>query len=51
MGVTPTIMVGMKINMLKWYGHMLRMWDNRRPEGRKSRGIPEMRWERGVKKT
>ena len=29
MGVTETILERMENNMLKWYGHVLRMEDNR----------------------
>jgi hypothetical protein len=55
MGVTQTILDTMESNMLKWYGHVLRMEDNiwpkrimtGSPEG-KRRGRPEMKWEREV---
>jgi hypothetical protein len=54
MGVTQTILERMENNMLKWYGHVLRMEDNRwpkrimtwSPEGRRR---PEMKWERVLK--
>jgi hypothetical protein len=44
--------------MLKCYGHILRVGDNRwpkrilnwLPEGRKRRGRPEMKWEREVER-
>jgi hypothetical protein len=52
-----TILERMENNMLKWYGHVLRMEDNGwpkrimtwSPEGRR-RGRPEMKWERGVER-
>jgi hypothetical protein len=49
----------MENNMLKWYGHVLRMEDNAWPkrimtwspeERRKRRGRPEMKWEREVER-
>jgi hypothetical protein len=51
----------MENNMLKWYGHVLRMEDNGEPkrimtwspEGRRRRrirGRPEMKWEREVER-
>jgi hypothetical protein len=56
MGVTQTILEGMESNMLKWYGHVLRMedgWPKRimtwSPEGRR-RGRPEMNWEKEVER-
>jgi hypothetical protein len=56
MHVTQTSLEIMENNTLKWYGHVLRMEDNRWPkrimtwslEGR--RGRPEMRWEREVER-
>jgi hypothetical protein len=56
MGATQTILERLESNMLKWYGHVLRMEDNRwperimtwSPEGR--RGRPEIKWEREWKK-
>jgi hypothetical protein len=51
MGVTQTILERMENNMLKWYGYVLHMEDNRwpkrmtrLPEGRR-RGRHEMKWE------
>jgi hypothetical protein len=54
MGVTQTILEKMENNILKWYGHILRMGVNKWPkqiltwsrEGRKTRGRPEMKWKR-----
>jgi hypothetical protein len=57
MGVTQTILERMEYNMLKWYGHVLCMKDNRWPkrittwllEGIiRIRGRPEMQWKREV---
>jgi len=50
MGVTETILDRMENNMLKWYGHVVRMEDNRwsrqivtwSPGGRKWRRRPEV---------
>jgi len=46
----------MQNNVLKWYGHVVRMDDNRwpkrlmtwLPEGRRRRGRPEAKWEEEV---
>jgi len=56
MEVTQTILERMKNNMLKRYGHVVRMEDNRwpkrittwRPEGRRRRGRPEVKWDKEV---
>ena len=53
-----TILERITINLLKWYGYILRVGDNRRPmriltwsaEGRKRRGRPDMTWEREVER-
>jgi hypothetical protein len=58
MGVTQTILERMENNMLKWYGHVLRMEDNTWPkrimtwslEGRRRGGRPEMKWERKMER-
>ena len=58
MGETQTILEEMENKILKWYAHVLRMGDNRRPtrmltwspEGRKRRGRPETKWQREVER-
>jgi hypothetical protein len=57
MGVTQTILERMENNMLNWFGHILRMEDNRWPkrimtwsqEGRR-RERHEMKWEMEVER-
>jgi hypothetical protein len=52
-GVTKTILERMQNVVLKWYGHVVRMEDNRwpkrimswTPEGRRRRGQPEAKLE------
>jgi len=56
--LTQTDLERMENNMLKCYGNVLRVGDNRwseriltwSPEGRKRRGRPEMKWEREVER-
>ena len=58
MGVTETILDRMENNMLKWYGHVVRMEDNRWPkrittwctEGRQRRGRPEAKWHKEIER-
>jgi hypothetical protein len=52
MEVTKTILERMENSMLKWYGHVLHMEDNRWPKrimtwspGGRRRGRPKMKWE------
>jgi len=54
MWVTQTILERLEKSMLKLYGHVVRMEDNRwpkrimtwLPEGRQRRGRPEVKWEK-----
>jgi hypothetical protein len=58
MWVTQTILERLDKNMLKWYGHVVRMEDNRwpkrimtwSPEERRRRGRPEVKWEKEVER-
>jgi hypothetical protein len=58
MEVRQTILERMENNMSKWYGQVVRMDDNRwpkritkwRPEGRRRRGRPEVRWGKEVER-
>jgi hypothetical protein len=56
MWVTETIFESLENNLLKWYGHVVRMdyitWRKRimtwSPEGRRRRGRPDVKWEKKV---
>ena len=56
--MTQTVLERMENNVLKWYGHVLRMGDKRwpkriltwSPEGRKRRERPEKKWEKEVER-
>ena len=58
MRVTQTILERMENNVLKWYGHVVRMEDKRwskrimawSREGRRGRGQPEIKWEKEVER-
>ena len=49
---TPNIVAQVKVNRLRWVGHLARMNNtraplilfNRDPEGRRDRGRPKLRW-------
>ena len=53
---SKTVLERLEYNMLKWYGNLLRMRDNRWPkrkfirslEGRKTRRRPDIKWESEV---
>ena len=57
-GVTRTILERMENIMLKWFGHLVRMEDNRwpkriltsSPRGRRQRGRPDVKWEKEVER-
>jgi lysozyme family protein len=56
MWVTQAVLESLENNMLKWYGHVVRIddkiWGNRiltrSPEGRRRRGRPEVKWEKKI---